>query len=99
MHRAADGHLALEQSPQRLHDIAPPRNRSPSLRLILRSDFDACLVQPKEVTEGLQEIYDYWTEGFRNPDAVNEEALEDALYGAMQFGFNCIRSKLSTRYD
>jgi hypothetical protein len=29
---------------------------------------------------------------------VNEEALEDALYGALQFGFNCVKSKLSTRY-
>jgi len=69
--------------------------------LISRHDpdrFDARFVQPKEVTEGLQEIYDYWTEGFRNPEAVNEEALEDALYGALQFGFNCVRSKLNNRY-
>lgn len=45
-------------------------------------------VQPEDVREGRQEIYDCWVQGFRDPSHIDESALLDAFYGALQLGFN-----------
>jgi pimeloyl-ACP methyl ester carboxylesterase len=42
--------------------------------------------EPEDVFAGRQEICEYWIEGHRTPD--NEDALQDAMYGALQLGFS-----------
>ncbi|KAJ7617171.1 Alpha/Beta hydrolase protein [Roridomyces roridus] len=47
------------------------------------------LQEPPESAEGRQEIYDCWVAGFADyPDRVDDSALEDAVYGAVQLAFN-----------
>jgi hypothetical protein len=41
-----------------------------------------------ESTEGHQEIYDCWTEAFKNPNGVDHTALADAITGGLQFAYN-----------
>ncbi|KAF4618668.1 hypothetical protein D9613_010124 [Agrocybe pediades] len=43
------------------------------------------LIEPEIVAEGRQEIYDCWVEGRKES---NKEALLDAVFGALQLGFN-----------
>ncbi|KAF8889587.1 Alpha/Beta hydrolase protein [Infundibulicybe gibba] len=52
------------------------------------------LEEPQEVREGRQEIFDCWAEAFKNPKRFDESALLDAVYGALQLGFNSVESSL-----
>lgn len=40
------------------------------------------------MAEGRQEVYDCWAQAYENPNYIDEEALTDAVYGAVQLGFN-----------
>jgi pimeloyl-ACP methyl ester carboxylesterase len=66
-----------------------------SFYLILRNVTNVLSQQPREVEEGLQEIYDCWVEAFKDPAKINTSALSDAFYGVMQFGFNGSESSLT----
>lgn len=46
------------------------------------------LREPQDVAEGRQEVYDCWAQAYENPNYIDEEALTDAVYGAVQLGFN-----------
>jgi hypothetical protein len=51
--------------------------------------------KPEESTEGRQEIHDYWTQGFRNPNGIDYTALEDAVMGALQLAYNNKETRLT----
>jgi pimeloyl-ACP methyl ester carboxylesterase len=51
--------------------------------------------KPAESTEGRQEIHDYWTQGFRNPNGIDYTALEDAVMGALQLAYNNKETRLT----
>ncbi|KAJ7885029.1 Alpha/Beta hydrolase protein [Mycena leptocephala] len=53
------------------------------------------LTEPAESTEGRQEIHDYWTQGFRNPNGIDYTALEDAVMGALQLAYNNKETRLT----
>ncbi|RDB29830.1 hypothetical protein Hypma_014162 [Hypsizygus marmoreus] len=44
------------------------------------------LKDPDEIRQGRQEIYDCWRQGFNDPNNIDESALLDAVYGALQLG-------------
>lgn len=46
------------------------------------------LIEPEIVAEGRQEIYDYWVAGQKDPEDPDQEALLDAIFGAVQLAFN-----------
>jgi len=50
--------------------------------------------QPEIVAEGRQEIYDCWVEANKDPEHVDQEALLDSIYGALQLGFNQSREPI-----
>ncbi|KAK7041562.1 hypothetical protein VNI00_009149 [Paramarasmius palmivorus] len=58
------------------------------------------LEEPDYVTAARVEIYDYWTQGFGDAtnSKVDDAALLDALYGAMQFGFSNKTTSLTNAY-
>ncbi|KIY68529.1 alpha/beta-hydrolase [Cylindrobasidium torrendii FP15055 ss-10] len=49
------------------------------------------LAEPDEVTQGREEIGEYWVEGLRSKD---ESALTDAVHGALQLGFNNVQTNM-----
>ncbi|KAK0458841.1 alpha/beta-hydrolase [Desarmillaria tabescens] len=51
------------------------------------------LEEPADVAQGRQEIADCWSEGFKG-STVDEAALYDAIYGALQLGFNSEQSSM-----
>ncbi|KAK0203678.1 alpha/beta-hydrolase [Desarmillaria ectypa] len=51
------------------------------------------LEEPADVAQGRQEIADCWIEGFKG-STVDEAALYDAVYGALQLGFNSEQSSM-----
>ncbi|KAG7448491.1 alpha/beta-hydrolase [Guyanagaster necrorhizus] len=53
------------------------------------------LEEPEDVAQGRQEIADCWIEGFKS-STVDEAALYDAVYGALQLGFNSEQSSMVT---
>ncbi|KAF8155559.1 Alpha/Beta hydrolase protein [Crassisporium funariophilum] len=53
------------------------------------------LEEPEEVACGRQEIYDYWVEGCKDPDHIDQDALLDAIFGAIQLAFNGQQSPIS----
>ncbi|EEB90006.1 hypothetical protein MPER_11845 [Moniliophthora perniciosa FA553] len=58
------------------------------------------LEEPEYVTAARVEIYDYWTQGFGDATSskIDDTALLDALYGAMQFAFSNKTTSLTTAY-
>ncbi|KAF8155558.1 Alpha/Beta hydrolase protein [Crassisporium funariophilum] len=44
--------------------------------------------EPEEVACGRQEIYDCWVEGCKDPAHIDQDALLDAVFGALQLAFN-----------
>ncbi|KAF8155557.1 Alpha/Beta hydrolase protein [Crassisporium funariophilum] len=44
--------------------------------------------EPEDVARGRQEIYDCWVEGCKDPENIDQDALLDAVSGAIQLGFN-----------
>ncbi|KAG5641702.1 hypothetical protein DXG03_004420 [Asterophora parasitica] len=46
------------------------------------------LEEPREVTEGRQEIYDLWVHGWRNYPDLDEAAFKDVLTGGHQLAYN-----------
>ena len=55
--------------------------------------------QPADVAEGRTEIYECWAESQQDADNPDEDALLDAVCGALQLGFNGQRTKLIQTYD
>ncbi|KAG6899329.1 hypothetical protein C0993_011183 [Termitomyces sp. T159_Od127] len=51
--------------------------------------------EPAEVSEGRQEIYEYWCQGWRDPESPNIEIINDAIRGAVQLGFNSVDDPLT----
>ncbi|TFK38041.1 Alpha/Beta hydrolase protein [Crucibulum laeve] len=52
------------------------------------------LVEPVDVAEGRQEIYDCYVAAFKDPEALDEVAILDSVCGAVQLGFSGQDSKL-----
>ncbi|KAF8652357.1 hypothetical protein AX16_004387 [Volvariella volvacea WC 439] len=52
--------------------------------------------EPVDVLEGRQEIYDCWIQGFGDGEVIHEDALLDAISGALQLGFNGSQSSIVT---
>ncbi|THH05825.1 hypothetical protein EW146_g9796, partial [Bondarzewia mesenterica] len=50
------------------------------------------LEEPEDVAGGREEIYRYWFEAFADPEQIDESELTDAVYGAVQLGFNNAKS-------
>ncbi|CAA7264279.1 unnamed protein product [Cyclocybe aegerita] len=46
------------------------------------------LIEPEIVGAGRQEIYDCWVDGCKDPKNIDQDALLDAIFGALQLGFN-----------
>lgn len=67
-----------------------------SSRLLIGSC--ATHLQDEDVIAGRQEIFECWTKGFADPDNVDEVAVQDAVYGTLQLGFNNIDSPLVSAY-
>lgn len=55
-------------------------------------------LKPVDVAEGRTEIYECWAESQQNEDGPDEDALLDAICGALQLGFNGQRTKLIQTY-
>lgn len=47
---------------------------------------------------GRKEIYECWVQGFADPENVDEAAVQDAVYGALQLAFNNLDSPLMSTY-
>ncbi|KAL0066714.1 hypothetical protein AAF712_006319 [Marasmius tenuissimus] len=58
------------------------------------------LEEPEDVTTARVEIYNFWTEGFLCQTGIktDDSALQDALYGAMQFAFSNKSTSLTAAY-
>ncbi|KAG6888724.1 hypothetical protein C0992_007633 [Termitomyces sp. T32_za158] len=51
--------------------------------------------EPAEVSEGRQEIYEYWCQGWRDPGRPDIAVMNDAIKGAIQLGFNSLTDPLT----
>ncbi|KAH8829308.1 Alpha/Beta hydrolase protein [Flagelloscypha sp. PMI_526] len=50
--------------------------------------------EPENVGLGRAEIHQYWREAFQNPKNIDKEALADAVFGALELGFNGQKSSI-----
>ncbi|RXW15317.1 hypothetical protein EST38_g10536 [Candolleomyces aberdarensis] len=57
------------------------------------------LEEPADVAEGRTEIYECWAASQQDADNPDEDALLDAVCGALQLGFNGQQTKLIQTYD
>lgn len=55
-------------------------------------------LQSEDVISGRQEIYECWAQGFADPDNVDESAVLDSVWGALQLAFNNLENPLMTAY-
>ncbi|KAJ7741953.1 Alpha/Beta hydrolase protein [Mycena maculata] len=66
----------------------------PKMALSLTMISPLPLTEPADVAEGREEIHDYWVEAFRTGAKVDQTALLDAVYGALQLGFSSQQTSL-----
>ncbi|KAG6861403.1 hypothetical protein C0995_000532 [Termitomyces sp. Mi166 len=50
--------------------------------------------EPAEILEGREEIWDYWVQGWTDPEGPDTEAIKDSVGGAEQLGFNSLTAPL-----
>ncbi|KAG5641701.1 hypothetical protein DXG03_004419 [Asterophora parasitica] len=53
------------------------------------------LVEPREVTDGRQEIYDFWVQGWSKYPDLDEAAFKEALVGGSQLAYNNVHTTFS----